>query len=152
MKILIGLAVLIGAGAAVAAGLQAHRMAMMKHMVSARIEEAEDYIDATPQQRVAIEQSKPVVFKAFAAKAQSRQADHDKLIDALTADQFDANSLYAFADQRAQDIQDMAKVIVPELQKIHDQLTPAQRQKLAQKAQEMQQKHMQRGFGGPPEE
>lgn len=152
MRILIALAVLIGAGAALAAGMRGHHMGMMKHMISARIEEAEDYIDATPQQRVAIEQSKQTIFKALQAKAQSRQADHGKLIDLLTAEKLDTDALYALASQRAQDIQDLAKVIVPEIQKVHDELTPAQRQKLAQKAHEMQQKHQQHGFGGPPGE
>jgi Spy/CpxP family protein refolding chaperone len=152
MKILIALGVLIGAGAAVAAGMHGHRMGAMKHMISARIEDAEDYIDATPKQRVAIEESKQVIFKALQAKAQSHQAGHGKLVDLLTADKLDTDALYALANQKAQDIQELAKVIVPEIQKVHDQLTPAQRTKLAQKAKEMQQKHMQHGFGGPPGE
>ena len=152
MKILIALGVLIGAGAAVAAGMHGHRMGMMKHMISARIEDAEDYIDATPKQRVAIEESKQVVFKALQAKAQSHQAEHGKLVDLLIADKLDTDALYALANQKAQDIQDLAKVIVPEIQKVHDQLTPAQRQKLAQKAKAMQQKHLEHGFGGPPGE
>src|SRR5258708_27833181 len=134
-----------GAGRAVAAGMHGHRMWTLKHMTSARIEDAEDYIDAPPKQRVAIEESKQAVFKALQAKAQSHQAEHGKLIDLLTADKLDTDALYALANQKAQDIQDLAKVIVPEIQKVHDQLTPAQRQKLAQKAKEMREKHMQHG-------
>jgi Spy/CpxP family protein refolding chaperone len=69
----------------------------------------------------------------------------------LTADKLDSSALYALADQHAQDIQDLAKVIVPEIQKVHDALTPAQRQKLAAKAKQHA-SHMQGGFGGPGEE
>jgi Spy/CpxP family protein refolding chaperone len=42
-------------------------------------------------------------------------------------------------------------VIVPEIEKVHDVLTPAQRQKLAAKAKQRA-SHMQGGFGGPGEE
>ncbi len=156
------LAVVLVAGASYAAmgmgpGFGPHgRMRMMKHMISARIEDAEDLVQATPQQRVAIEQSKENIFAAIQARAQSHQGDHAKLIDVLTADKLDTNALYALANQRASDIQDLAKVVVPEIQKIHDVLTPAQRQTLAQKAKELQQRHQQRmqqgGFGGPPQE
>jgi len=72
----------------------------------------------------------------------------------LTADKLNPDDLYAVANQRAQAIQNLAKVIVPEIVKVHDVLTPAQRQQLAQRMQEMRQKHQQRqgGFGGPQNE
>jgi len=149
------LVVLAGAGAAAwaAMGHGPHGLRMMKHMISARVEDAEDLINATPQQRVQIEQSKEVIFKAFEARAKDRMQNHGQLIALLTADKLDQKALFTLADQRAQDIQDLAKIIVPEIQKVHDLLTPAQRQTLAAKAKEMQQKHMERGgFGGPPGE
>jgi Spy/CpxP family protein refolding chaperone len=151
-KILIGLsavALLAGGGAAWAAGHHGH-MGMMQHMLSARIEKAEDLIQATPAQRAQIEQSRQVIVNALQAKANGRQ-NHGQLMQLLTADKLDTDALYAIANQRAQDIQDLSKVVVPELQKIHDLLTPQQRQVLAQKAQEMHQKHQQGGFGGPGE-
>jgi Spy/CpxP family protein refolding chaperone len=120
---------------------------MMKHMISSRIEDLEDEISATPQQRAVIEQAKSDVFAAVEARQKARAGQqHGQLIAALTGDKMDANALYAMANSRAQDIQDLAKVIVPELQKVHDVLTPAQRQLLAVKAQEMR-----HGFGGPAE-
>ena len=74
----------------------------------------------------------------------------------LTADKLNPDDLYAVANQRAQAIQNLAKVVVPELVKIHDVLTPAQRQQLAQKMQQMREKHQQHqqqgGFGGPQNE
>lgn len=153
-KMLIGMGalglVLVG-GAAYAMGHGGHGR-MMKHMISARIEDAEDAIEATPQQRVAIEQSKQTVFKAFEARAQGRQQTHAQVIELLTADKLDPAALYKIADQHAADIQEMAKIIVPEVQKVHDVLTPVQRQKLAELAKKHA-AHMQGGgFGGPPGE
>jgi Spy/CpxP family protein refolding chaperone len=153
------LTLVLAAGAAFAAtgGPRAHRLRMMKHMVTARIENMEDAIQATPQQRGVIEQAKSDVFAAIEAKQQAKAGkQRGQLIALLTADKLDTAALYAMANSRAQDVQDLAKVIVPELQKVHDVLTPAQRQLLASKAQEMhgpgQHRHGHRGgFGGPEE-
>ncbi len=148
------LAAVLAAGTAYAAmGHGFGHGRMMKHMISARIEDAEDLIEATPQQRVVIEQAKEDVFKALEARMQARQQNHGQLIQLLTADKLDTDALYALANQRAQDIQDLAKVIVPEIQKVHDVLTPAQRQKLAEKAKQMHNRGPgPGGFGGPPGE
>ena len=157
-KLLIGIGalglVLVAGTAYAAMGHGRGGMRMMKHMISARIEDAEDLIQATPQQRVAIEQSKENVFKALEAKAQQRRQNHGQIVAILTADKLDTQALYNIANQRSQDIQDLAKVVVPELQKIHDVLTPAQRQKLADHVKQMQQQHHPGpgGFGGPPGE
>jgi Spy/CpxP family protein refolding chaperone len=150
-KILVGLAavgLVAGAGAAWARG---HHGQMMQQMISSHIEKAEDLIQATPQQRAQIEQSKEVIVNALQARAKDRRQSHAQLMQLLTADKLDTDALYAIANQHAQDVQDLAKVIVPEVQKIHDLLTPQQRQILAQKAQEMHQRHQQGGFGGPGE-
>lgn len=154
-KMLIGLGalgLLLVGGAAYAMG-HGGRGRMMKHMISARIEDAEDAIEATPQQRVAIEQSKQTIFKALEARASGRQQTHAQVIALLTADKLDTAALYKIADQHAADIQDLAKVIVPEVQKVHDLLSPAQRQKLADLAAKHA-AHLQggAGFGGPPQE
>jgi Spy/CpxP family protein refolding chaperone len=156
-KILIvvaGLACAVIAGAAYAMG-PGGRGRMMKHMVSARIEDAEDLINATPQQRVVIEQSKENIFKAFESRMKDRRAEHAKVVDLLLADKLDTDALYALAHQHAQEIDDMAKVIIPEIQKVHDTLTSEQRQKLAAHAREMAGRHHGHGpggFGGPDEE
>lgn len=141
------------AGAAMANGMHHGRMGMMKHMLTARIEKAEAYVDATPAQKATIDQARDEILKAFEARAQANQG-HEKLVEMLTADNLDTNKLYALADQRANDIRDMAKVIVPQIQKIHDALTPAQRQKLAAFVKEHHGKRGDRGqggFGGPQE-
>jgi Spy/CpxP family protein refolding chaperone len=152
-KLLIGLGgllVVLIAGAAYAMG-HGGRGRMMKHMVSAHIEEMEDYIEATPDQRAVIEQSKETIFKALETRMQARQQTHAQIVQLLTADKLDPSALYAIADQHAQEIKDLAKVIVPEIQKVHSVLTPAQRQKLAEKAKQMHDHHK-GGFGGPPGE
>jgi Spy/CpxP family protein refolding chaperone len=154
-KILIGvgaLAALIAAGAAWAHG--PGRGMMMKQMITRHIAEAEDYIQATPPQRAQIEQSRDTILSALQSMHKDRGQTHQQLTQLLTADTLKAEDLYKIADQHAADIQAMAKVIVPEIVKVHDVLTPAQRQKLAQRAQEMRQKHQhapQGGFGGPGE-
>jgi Spy/CpxP family protein refolding chaperone len=154
-KILIAvgaLAILIAAGAAWARG--PGRGFMTKQMITKHVAEMEDYIQATPQQRTQIEQSRDTILNALQAKKQERGQTHQQLMQLLTADKLNPDDLYGIANQHAQAIQDMAKVIVPEVVKVHDVLTPAQRQKLAQRAQEMRQKHQQHqgGFGGPKNE
>jgi Spy/CpxP family protein refolding chaperone len=155
-KILIGagaLAIVIAAGAAWARG--PGRGFMMTQMITKHVAEMEDYIQATPQQRTQIEASRDTIVNALKAKQQQRGQNHQQLMQLLTADKLNPDDLYNVANQHAQAIQDLSKVIVPEIVKVHDVLTPAQRQLLAQKAQEMQQKHQQRrqqhqgGFGGP---
>ena len=153
-KILIGLgalALVIAAGAAWAQG--PGRGFMMKQMISKRVAEAEDLIQATPQQRAQIEKSRDTVLAAFEARHKDRGPTHQKLTTLLTADKLNPDDLYAIANQHAQDIQDMAKVIVPEGVAVHDVLTPEQRATLAAKAQELRQKHHRHkgGFGGPGE-
>jgi periplasmic protein CpxP/Spy len=153
-RILIGLGalvVLVAAGAAWAHGRGGRFM--MKQMITAHVAEAEDFIEATPQQRALIEQSRDNILNALQAKQKDRSQAHSQLVKLLTADKLDSGDLYKIADQHAQEMQALAKVIVPEIVKVHDALTPAQRQKLAQKAEEMRAKHHgpPGGFGGPGE-
>src|SRR5207245_8411910 len=153
-KIRIGLgalALVIAAGAAWAHGPGRHFM--MKQMIDKRVAEAEDLIQATPDQRAQIELSKDTILKALQARRKDRQGTHDKIMSLLLADKLNPDDLYGIANQHAKDVQDLAQVIVPEIVKVHNVLTSAQRQKLADKAKEMHQKHQQNkgGFGGPNE-
>ena len=144
------LAILVGAGA------WAHGRAgrfNMEQMISNRVAALEKTVQANPQQVAQIEQSKNNILNALKAKKGTRQQTHQQMMQLLTSDKLNPDDLYAIANQRAQDIQDLAKVIVPEIVKVHDVLSPAQRQILAQKAQEMRERHQQHqgGFGGPGE-
>jgi Spy/CpxP family protein refolding chaperone len=142
------LAVLIAAGAAWAHG--PGRRFMMKQMINKHIAEAEDYIQATPQQRAQIEQSRDVIVNALQANAQARQGQHQNLVTILTSPTLTEDQLRAIANDHVAQMQKLADVIIPEIKKVHDVLTPDQLNKLAQKAQELHQKHQhQGGFGGP---
>ena len=153
-KILIALgalAVLIAAGAAWAHG--PGRRFMMKQMITKRVAEAEDYIQATPQQRAQIEQSRDVILNALQANAQARRGQHQNVVAILTSPTLSEDQLRAIANDHVAQMQKLADVIIPEIKKVHDVLTPDQLNKLAQKAQELHQKHQQHeqqgGFGGP---
>jgi Spy/CpxP family protein refolding chaperone len=135
------------AGAAVAAGARHGRAGFMKDRIAARVSAALDEIQATPQQRQIVEQAENEIVNAIQAKAQARHGAHQALLTAFTADKFDAQALQTFADARAQDAKDIASVVIPSLQKVHDALTPEQRAKLVQLVQEHHH-GPQGGFGG----
>lgn len=132
----IGLAALVAIPLALAAGphLRGH---LMKHMIAARIEAAEDAIDATPAQRQVIDAAKDRILATFEAKAKEHEGQRGQWIALLTADTLDTQKLYAEVDRKAAEAQAMAREIVPELEKIHAALTLAQRQKLAERAKSM---------------
>jgi Spy/CpxP family protein refolding chaperone len=142
------LAVVLGtAGAAVAAGIHHGRAGFMKDRIAARVEKALDAIQATPQQREVVQQAENDIVNAIQAKMQARRGGHQALVQAFTADNFDTQAFQAFADARAQDVKDLASVIIPSLQKVHDALTPEQRAKLGELAQQHH-RGPQGGFGG----
>ena len=153
-KILIGvgaLALLIAAGAAWAHGRGGRFM--MKQMITQRIAEAEDFIQATPQQRTVIEQSRDVILGALQSNAQARRGSHQNIVAILTSPTLTEPQLHALANDHVAQMQKLADVIIPEIKKVHDVLTTDQLSKLATKAQQMHQKHQQNqgGFGGPGE-
>jgi len=152
-KILIGLgalAVVIAAGAAWAQGA---RGMMMKQMITAKVAEAEDLIKATPQQRTQIEASRDAVIAALQSAHKDRKDMHDQLVKLWLAEKLDPNELNAVVSQRTTEIQAVANTIVQEVAKVHDVLTPEQRQTLADNFQKLHQRHQhpKGGFGGPGE-
>jgi periplasmic protein CpxP/Spy len=153
-KILIGLgalALVIAAGAAWAHGPGRHFM--MKQMITHRVAEAEDLVEATPEQRTQIDASVNKIIGILESQRQDRQNTHQQLVQLLTGDKLTTDDINAIAKQHADRIQAVVSQIAPEIVNVHDVLTPAQRQKLADKAKELHQKHMQNkgGFGGPAE-
>jgi Spy/CpxP family protein refolding chaperone len=138
--------VLGGATTAIAAA-NGHRGRNFQKMISARVNHVLDEIDATPQQRQTINQIKDDALAQLQQKRQQHANEHAYWMKVLTADSVDVNALNAAADQRAQVMAATAKeIIIPALVKVHDALTPAQRQKLADKVNSH---HPQGGFGGP---
>jgi Spy/CpxP family protein refolding chaperone len=139
----------VGGATATAVAANAHRRGAWQQMINNRIESALDQINATPQQRATVEAAKTQIVQALQQSRQQIRQERPNFAQLFTADQLDTNALYAFANQRAQQVNQLAQVIVPQLQKVHDALTPAQRQQLAQMwAQHHQQHAPQGGFGG----
>jgi Spy/CpxP family protein refolding chaperone len=143
-KIALLVGVLGVAGAAVAAGAHHARGAFLKNRIDARVNAALDAIEATPQQRQLALQAETDIVNAIQAKHQANRGAHQALLQAFTADQFDAQAFQTFADARTKDVKDLASAIIPSLQKVHDSLSPEQRAKLV----EFVQQH--RHHGEPP--
>jgi periplasmic protein CpxP/Spy len=141
------LGVLGAATAAVAA--RGHPGRNFQQRISARVNHLLDEIDATPEQRQKINQVKDEVIAKLQEQRQQHAGEHQRWMRVLTADRVDVNALNAEADRRAEQMAATAKsVIIPALVQVHDALTPAQRQKLAEVAAQRHGK-MQGGFGGP---
>ena len=138
-KFAMGLALvtLVAAGGAYAFGRGMRSGKFMKHMVAMRVEAAEDFIDATPEQRKVID----AVTESSLAKLEKRMAAHqgerEQWMQLLLADKVNPNDVYSKVDAKADEAKALARELVPELIKVHDALTPAQRQKLAEHAKQM---------------
>ena len=154
-KILIAvgaLAVVIAAGAAWARGPGRHFMS--KQMITQRVAHLEDLIQATPEQRATIDKAVADIVAKVQAQHQERRNLHQNVMQLLTGDSLTTQQVVALANDHVARIQSLATEIAPDVVTIHDTLTPAQRQTLAQKVEEMHQKHQhapQGGFGGPGE-
>jgi periplasmic protein CpxP/Spy len=143
----LGIVGVLGAATAALAAANGHRGRNFQAMITSRVNHMLDQVGATPEQRQAINQVKDDAVAKLQQKRQQHAGEHANWMKALTADQVDVNALNAAADQRAQDMAATAKeIIIPALVKVHDTLTPAQRQKLAELVKSH---HPQGGFGGP---
>ena len=105
--------------------------------VTARLDAALDDIDATPAQRTQLTAIKDRLL-ADAQKLQAtRQATRDALLAEWTADRVDRAKVHALIDQRAEEMKALAHEAADAAIEAHDALTPAQRAKLAKKAERM---------------
>jgi Spy/CpxP family protein refolding chaperone len=160
-----GALVVVAAGAAYAhGGFGRGGPGFMERMIEKRIANAEDYVEATPEQRKVIDAARDSIstkMKAhFEARRAARQAggqngaptDPHDMIRLLAADKIDEAAIYAAIDARAEEMKSMAREIVPEVIKAHDALTPAQRQKLAARAEERRSEMQKRWHGAPPDD
>lgn len=143
----LGIAGVVGGATAALAAANGHRGRNFQTMISARVNHLLDEVGATPEQRQTINQVKDDALAKLQQKRQQHESEHAYWMKVLTADQVDVNALNAAADQRAQEMAATAKeIIIPALVKVHDTLTPAQRQKVADMVKSH---HPQGGFGGP---
>jgi Spy/CpxP family protein refolding chaperone len=132
--------VLVGATLAVAAFVAARAYAhgaggmhagMMKRMISAALDEALDQAAVTAAQRNAIHASRDRAFAAFEANRPDRRAQRDQVLTLFEADRLDASQLQAVHDQMEQRHHAIRDAVAQAVVEIHDTLTPAQRQIVA---------------------
>jgi protein CpxP len=132
--------VLIGATIAVAGVVAARAYAhgpggmhagMMKRMISAALDEALDQAAVTAQQRTAIYASRDRAFAALEANRPDRMAQRDQVLALFEGDRLDASQLLAVHAQMEQRHQAIRDAITQAIVEIHDTLTPAQRQTVA---------------------
>ena len=126
----IAVAALVGARA-YAQGPGGKHAGMMKRMVSAALDEALDQAAVSAQQRTAIYASRDRAFAALEANRPDRIAQRDQVLALFEGDRLDAGQLAAVHAQMEQRHQAIRDAITQALVEIHDTLTPAQRQVVA---------------------
>ena len=105
---------------------------MMKRMVSAKLDQALDQANVTPEQRTAIYASRDRAFAALEAQRADPRAHRDQVLALFEADRIDPAQLEALHGQMEQQHQAMRAAITQALLEIHDTLTPEQRHSIAQ--------------------
>ncbi|HZF06770.1 MAG TPA: periplasmic heavy metal sensor [Patescibacteria group bacterium] len=125
-----GTAVLVGARA-YAQGPGGMHGGMMKRMISAALDEALDQAAVTAEQRAVIYASRDRAFAAMEAQRPDRGAQREQVLALFEGDRLDATQLQAVHAQMAQRHQAIRDAVTQAIVEIHDTLTPAQRQIVA---------------------
>jgi Spy/CpxP family protein refolding chaperone len=109
--------------------------AQVAKFVSGRVDDLLDDVDATPDQRTKIH----AIADRMLAEGQALHADHAKVHDTIVAqwkaETPDKAQLHALVDARMDELRKVAHDAVDAGVEAHDVLTPAQREKLAKKAE-----------------
>ena len=134
----VALALVLGAVALVGFGCAHHAHprdpAQVAKYVNARVDDLLDDVDATPDQRTKIH----AIADRMLAEGQALHADHAKVHDTVLAqwraETPDKAALHALVDARMDALRKAAHDAVDAGIEAHDALTPAQREKLAKKA------------------
>jgi Spy/CpxP family protein refolding chaperone len=131
----IGVAALLGARAYAQGpgGMQGGMMhaGIMKRVVSAALDEALDQAAVSGEQRTAIYASRDRAFAALEANRPDRAAQRDQVLTLFEGERLDAGQLRAVHAQMEQRHQAIGDAITQAIVEIHDTLTPAQRQIVA---------------------
>jgi len=98
--------------------------------MSARVAKALDAIDATPEQRAAVRAASLDIQAKLKASDQAGWNARGQVAELLAADQVDPDVLQQILDSRADQLKVLTAAIIPDLVKMHDALTPGQRQAL----------------------
>jgi protein CpxP len=129
----VGTVVLIGARAHAQGpgGPPGMHAGMMKRMISAALDEALDQATVTAEQRAAIYASRDRAFAAMEAQRPDRGAQREQVLALFEGDRLDAAQLQAVHAQMQQRHQAIRDAVTQAIVEIHDTLTPAQRQIVA---------------------
>jgi len=98
--------------------------------MSARIAKALDAVDATPEQRAAVQAASLDIQAKLKASDTAAWNARGQVAELLAADQVDPDVLQQVLDTRADQLKVLTAAIIPDLVKMHDALTPGQRQAL----------------------
>jgi protein CpxP len=104
---------------------------MMKRMISAALDEALDQAAVTAEQRAAIYASRDRAFAAMEAQRPDRGAQREQVLALFEGDRLDPAQLQAVHAQMQQRHQAIRDAVTQAIVEIHDTLTPAQRQIVA---------------------
>jgi Spy/CpxP family protein refolding chaperone len=135
LAVVLGAVALAGFGCGHHGGGHSRDPAQVAKFVNARIDDLLDDVDATPDQRTKIH----AIADRMLAEGQALHGDHAKVHDTVLAqwraETPDKAALHALVDERMDALRKAAHDAVDAGVEAHDVLTPAQREKLAKKAE-----------------
>ncbi|MBJ6759435.1 periplasmic heavy metal sensor [Myxococcaceae bacterium JPH2] len=108
----------------------------MRQMVTWRLNDKLDDLNATPAQRQSIGAIKDRVFDDGKQLMEDQRAVRDEVVTQLESDAPDAQKLHALVDARIDAMRAFAHRITDAALEVHRTLTPAQRQELASEYRE----------------
>jgi Spy/CpxP family protein refolding chaperone len=111
----------------------------MQHMVSERVDDMLDQINATAAQRDTTHAAVQNVFAAFAGEDPTQH--FDAALEIFAADKIDASKIAALQAEHQARAQKMGDTIVAAITKVHDALSPAQRAQVAEIVKQHHQHH-----------
>ena len=108
----------------------------MERFINWRVNDALDEIQATPNQRNTVIAVKDRLLPEAERMMGERSAIHEQFAQAWKADKVDSKALHSAIDARIDELRAFAHKALDGAIEVHDALTPAQREQLAQQAQE----------------
>ena len=132
-SIAVAAAGLVTGAVAFAAGPGRHGMhgMVMRHVITAKIDEALGAAKVTPEQRTAIYASRDRAFAAVDGMRKDRGAHMEEALTLFQADHIDATQLQAFHQAHEADHQRVRQAVTQAIVEVHDTLTPDQRKVVA---------------------
>jgi Spy/CpxP family protein refolding chaperone len=113
------------------AGKGAWRQQMVRSMIDERVDSALEQIKATPEQRAKIATVKDRLFDAFTAAHGDPSADIDRALALFQQDKIDPAAVQALRDAHQARLSALGQAVQQAVSDVHDTLTKAQRQQLA---------------------